>query len=251
MFDAKSETQKIIKFIRKYYQDNNLGGCVLGISGGKDSGVVAGLMCEAIGAENVLGLTLPCHSKEDDKNLAQLVSDKFGFKLMNLDLTNMNDSFLSEVMKTGNYSQEELKNSEINIKPRLRMMSCYYMAALMSAVTGKNYIVVGTSNKCELYVGYFTKGGDSVHDIAVIADLTVEEVIKVGEVIGVPKEVLYRTPDDGLSGMTDEEKLGVKYNDIANYINGLEVREDVKERIKKLHNSSRHKFNIPMYKKEN
>lgn len=251
MFDARKETEKIIKFIRKYYQDNNLGGCVLGISGGKDSGVVAGLMCEAIGAENVLGVTLPCHSKEDDKNLAQVVSDKFGFKLMNLDLTAVNDKFLDEVMKTGNYSEEELKNSEINIKPRLRMMSCYYMAALMSAVTGKNYIVAGTSNKCELYVGYFTKGGDSVHDIAVIADLTVEEVIQIGEVIGVPREVLYRTPDDGLSGMTDEEKLGVKYSDIANYINGLDVREDVKERIKRLHNSSRHKFNIPTYKKEN
>lgn len=251
MFDAKKETEKIIKFIRNYYQDNNLGGCVLGISGGKDSGVVAGLMCEAIGAENVLGLTLPCHSKEDDKNLAQLVSNHFGFKLINLDLTDVNDRFLSEVMKTGDYTDEELKNSEINIKPRLRMMSCYYMAALMSAVTCKNYIVVGTSNKCELYVGYFTKGGDSVHDIAVIADLTVEEVIQVGEVLGVPKEVLYRTPDDGLSGMTDEEKLGVKYNDIANYINGLEVREDVKERIRKLHNSSRHKFNIPTYKKGN
>lgn len=251
MFDAKKETEKIIKFIRNYYQDNNLGGCVLGISGGKDSGVVAGLMCEAIGSENVLGLTLPCHSKEDDKNLAQVVSNKFGFKLMNLDLTDLNDKFLSEVMKTGNYSQEELKNSEINIKPRLRMMSCYYMAALMSAVTGKNYIVVGTSNKCELYVGYFTKGGDSVHDIAVIADLTVDEVIKVGEVLGVPREVLYKTPDDGLSGMTDEEKLGVKYSDIAKYMNGEELDSNVKGKIKRLHNSSRHKFNIPTYKKGN
>ena len=251
MFDAKKETEKIISFIRKYYQDNNLGGAVLGISGGKDSGVVAGLMCAAIGAENVLGLTLPCHSKETDKNLAQVVSDKFGFELMNLDLTGVNDKFLAEVMKSGDYSQDELRNSEINIKPRLRMMSCYYMAALMSAVKGKTYIVIGTSNKCELYVGYFTKGGDSVHDIAVIADLTVDEVIKVGEVLGVPDEVLYREPDDGLSGMTDEEKLGVKYLDIANYMNGIEVSEDVRKKIKRLHEGAQHKFNIPTYKKGN
>lgn len=251
MFNASEETKKIVEFIRDYYQKNNLGGCVLGISGGKDSGVVAGLMCEAIGSENVIGLTLPCHSKEDDKKLAKLVSNYFGFKLINLDLTLVNDKFLSEVMKTGNYTGEELKNSEINIKPRLRMMSCYYMAALMSAVTGKGYLVVGTSNKCELYVGYFTKGGDSVHDIAPIADLTVDEVIQVGEVLGVPKEVLYKTPDDGLSGMTDEEKLGVRYSEITKFINNQELPRDTYLKIKKLHDNSRHKFNIPTYRKSN
>lgn len=251
MNNPQEETSKIIEFIRKYYQDNNLGGCVLGISGGKDSGVVAGLMCAAIGAENVLGLTLPCHSKEEDKKLAKLVSNHFGFKLMNLDLTDVNDIFLNEVMKTGKYTELELKNSEINIKPRLRMMSCYYMAALMSAVTGKGYLVVGTSNKCELYVGYFTKGGDSVHDIAPIADLTVDEVISVGDVLGVPKEVLYKTPDDGLSGMSDEEKLGVKYSEIAKYMNGEELPKDVYIKVKKLHDNSKHKFMIPTYRKSN
>ena len=76
MFDAKKETEKIIKFIRDYYKKNNLGGAVLGISGGKDSGVVAGLLVEALGSENVVGLTLPCHSKEEDKNLAKKVSEQ-------------------------------------------------------------------------------------------------------------------------------------------------------------------------------
>jgi len=250
VFNAQKEINRIIKFIRKYYFDNNLGGAILGISGGKDSGVVAGLMCQALGAENVLGLTLPCHSQETDKNLAKLVSNKFGFKLIDLDLTNVYEIFKEEVLKSGNYSHSELKNSDINIKPRLRMMSCYYMAALMSAVTGKNYIVVGTSNKCELYVGYFTKGGDSVHDIAVISDLTVDEVIKVGEVLGVPQAVLYRTPDDGLSGLSDEEKLGVTYADITKYMNNEEVPLEVKQRIKQLHEGSKHKFNIPTYLKE-
>lgn len=130
------------------------------------------------------------------------------------------------------------------------MSSVYYMAALLSALRGKTYLVAGTSNKCELYVGYFTKGGDSVHDIAPIADLTVEEVIKVGEVLNVPKEVLYRVPDDGLSNQTDEDKLGVTYNEIASYINGEEVSKESKEKIEKLHKNSLHKFNIPTYKKE-
>lgn len=249
MNNPQDETNKIIRFIRKYYQDNNLGGCVLGISGGKDSGVVAGLMCEAIGAENVLGLTLPCHSRESDKDMARLVSERFGFKLINIDLTEVNNKFLEEVMKSGNYSQDDLLNSEINIKPRLRMMSCYYMAALMSKITGVGYLVAGTSNKSELFVGYFTKGGDSVHDIALIADLTVSEVIQVGEVLGVPKEVLYKVPDDGLSGMPDEEKLGVKYSEIESYMNGEKLKEDVYRKIKRLHDNSRHKFYIPTYRK--
>ena len=200
MFDAKKTTDEIVEFIRDYYKKNNLKGAVLGISGGKDSGVVAALLVKALGSDNVIGLTLPCHSKDKDATLAKKVSDSYNFKLLNIDLTNTFDIFRNEVLKLGNFTDEQLKNSDINLKPRLRMSSCYYMAALLSAINGGAYLVIGTSNKCELYVGYFTKGGDSVHDIAPIADLTVEEVIKVGEYLNVPEDVLYRTPDDGLSG---------------------------------------------------
>ena len=86
-FNAQEHATKIIDFIRDYYQKNNLGGVVLGISGGKDSGVVAGLFAKAIGPENVIGVTLPCHSKSQDATDAVLVAEKFGFKLINLDLT--------------------------------------------------------------------------------------------------------------------------------------------------------------------
>ena len=250
MFDAKKETQKIIEFIRDYYKKNNLGGVVLGISGGKDSAVVAALLVEALGSENVLGLTLPCHSKQKDKDGAKLISDYYGFKLLNIDLTGVYDTFKEQIYKLGDYTDKQLTNSDINIKPRLRMSSVYYMAALMTALTGKTYLVAGTSNKCELFVGYFTKGGDSVHDIAPIADLTVEEVLAVGEVLNVPKEVLYRTPDDGLSNQTDEEKLGVTYKEIADYMEGKELQKEVSDKIEKLHNNNLHKFNIPTYRKE-
>lgn len=250
MFNAKEETNKIVEFIRDYYKKNNLGGAVLGISGGKDSAVVAALLVEALGKENVLGLTLPCHSKQKDKDGAKLISDHYGFKLLNIDLTKVYDTFKEEIAKLGDFTKEELKNSDINIKPRLRMSSVYYMSALMTALTGKTYLVAGTSNKCELYVGYFTKGGDSVHDIAPIADLTVEEVLMVGDYLNVPKEVLYRIPDDGLSNQTDEEKLGVTYKDIASYIVGETLPEDTAKKIKKLHNSSLHKFNIPTYRRD-
>ncbi|MBR5369812.1 MAG: NAD(+) synthase [Bacilli bacterium] len=249
MFNAKKEKDKIVKFIRDYFDEYNLGGVVIGISGGKDSGVVAGLFAEAIGAENIVGITMPCHSKNTDRDDAKLVSDYYGFKMLNMDLTETFETFKDQIKLLGDFTEEELKNSDINLKPRLRMATLYYIAALQTALKGKTYIVAGTGNKCEEFVGYFTKGGDSVSDIKTIADLTVDEVIQVGEELNVPKEVLYKAPSDGLSGMIDEDKLGVKYKDIAKYMNGEDLDEDVKQKIKKLHDNSRHKFFIPTYKK--
>lgn len=249
-FNAKKETENIIKFIQDYFKNNNLKGVVLGISGGKDSAIVAGLFSKAIGSENVLGVTLPCHSKDSDKNDAKLVSDKYGFELINIDLTNTYDSFISEINKLGDFTNQELLNSNINIKPRFRMASVYYLAALYSNLKGGTYIVAGTSNKCELYVGYFTKGGDSVSDIAPIAEYTVSEVIAMGEELGVPKEVLYKTPSDGLSNMSDEDKLGVTYAEIETTMNGGSIKSASLEKIRKLHDGSRHKFNTPTCKRE-
>ena len=249
-FNAERETNNVIEFIRNYYKENNLGGAILGISGGKDSAVVAALMVKALGNENVIGVTLPCHSKEEDKVDAKLISDYYGFNLINFDLTNVFDTFKNELNNLGEFNLEQLKNSDINLKPRLRMSTLYYLAALYTALYNKPYLVVGTSNKCELYVGYFTKGGDSVHDIAPIADFTVEEVIKIGEFLNVPERVLYKVPNDGLSNQTDEDKLGVKYNDIAAYMeNENNVDKDVAIKINKLHKNNLHKFNIPTYRR--
>lgn len=249
MFNAKKEKDKIVDFIRDYFDKNNLGGVIIGISGGKDSGVVAGLFTEAIGPDKILGVTMPCHSRETDRNDAQLVADYFGFKMSNMDLTETFDTFKDQIKLLGDFDLEELKNSDINLKPRLRMATLYYMAALYTAVKKKTYIVAGTGNKCEEFVGYFTKGGDSVSDIKTIADLTVDEVIQIGEELNVPHEVLYKAPNDGLSSLTDEDKLGVKYKDIAKYMNKEELDEDVYQKIKNLHENSRHKFNIPTYRK--
>lgn len=249
-FCAKKETEKVIEFIRNYYKENNLKGVILGISGGKDSGVVAGLFAKAIGSENVIGVTMPCHSKEEDRLDAKLISDYYNFELINFDITNTFDTFKEELGYLGNFTLEELKNSDINLKPRLRMATLYYLAALYSSIKGGTYIVAGTSNKCELYVGYFTKGGDSVHDISVLADFTVEEVIEIGKHLKVPEKVLYKKPNDGLSNQTDEDKLGVKYSDIAKYMeNKNSVDIETAKRIERLHKNNLHKFNIPTYRK--
>lgn len=251
-FNVEKEVEGIVEFVRDYYKKNNLGGAVLGISGGKDSAVVLAILVEALGKENVVGLTLPCHSISKDKDLAHVVCDHYGVKLYNLDLTGVFDAFTSSFKEGyGELDANYLTDSDINLKPRLRTASVYYYAAMLSKVRGKPYLVAGTSNKCELFVGYFTKGGDNVHDIATIADFTVSEVIKIGEYLNVPREVLYRVPSDGLSGMSDEDKLGVKYSDIEQYLKNKDVlEENVKNKIEKLHNSSRHKFNIPTYRKK-
>lgn len=249
MFDRKKEKDKIVKFIRDYYEQNNLGGVVIGISGGKDSAVVAALFAEAIGSENILGITLPCHSNKTDKSDAELIAEHFNFELVNINLTSVYDNFKEQINKLGEFTEEELLNSDINVKPRFRMASLYYMAALQSVLKGKTYIVAGTGNKCEEFVGYFTKGGDGVADIKVLSDLTVEEVLLIGEELNVPHNVLYKAPSDGLSGKTDEDKLGVTYKEIADYMEGKEVNEVSKVKIEKLHKNAQHKFNIPTYKK--
>lgn len=249
-FNALEQTDKIINFIREYYEKNNLKGAVIGISGGKDSGVVAGLFAKALGSENVMGIWMPCHSKEEDKRNAELVADKFGFNLIEVDLTETFDNYVNQIkMIYPNVTEDDLKNSNINIKPRLRMATLYYNAALLSSIKDGIYIVPGTSNKCEIYVGYFTKGGDNIADIQVLADLTVEEVIRVGEYIGVPDVVIHKAPDDGLSGLTDEEKLGVKYSEIAKVMAGEPVPDEVKNKVYTLHNNNMHKFNTPTYRK--
>lgn len=251
-FDPRREIDRICDFIRDYYEKNHLKGAVLGISGGKDSAVVAGLFARAIGKENVVGLTLPCHSHHQDRLDAALVAKAFGIALMNLDLTGAFDAFTAEAAKLGLAAPgaREAGNAEINLKPRLRMAACYYMAALLSALRGGTYLVAGTSNACELYVGYFTKGGDSVHDISVLARFTVEEVIAIGEALGVPDQVIHKAPSDGLSGMTDEEKMGVKYRDIGDVIKGRPVAQAEAEKIERLHRGAAHKFHIPVYERE-
>ena len=246
MFNANEEVNKICEFVRDYYKKSNLTGAVVGISGGKDSAVVAALLVKALGPENVVGVALPCHSKDEDLNDAIMLSEYYGFKLIKLDLTSTYDSFVNEVESvTGS---NDYDNANINLKPRLRMSSLYYVASMLST-NGKRFIVAGTSNKSELFVGYFTKGGDSTHDFEVISDFTVSEVIKIGEALKVPEKVLYKAPSDGLSCKTDEDNLGVTYQAIEDYIYGKELDSETQAKIKKLHDNNQHKFNMPAYRR--
>lgn len=253
MFDAKLETENIVNWIRDYYKNNKATGCVIGVSGGKDSAVVSALMCKALGPENVVGLTLPCHSKDKDAAGAKIVAEKFGFELINLDLTSTFDAFTANdyfvnLLKEDD-AQKKFENSNINLKPRLRMAACYYMTALLSATRGGLWLTTANSNACEKFVGYYTRGGDEIGDLFPLVNLTVPEVIKVGEYLDVPREVLYRAPDDGISGKTDEEKMGISYLDVHKIIRGEEgVSKESYDKIMAKHKANLFKLTKPNVK---
>ncbi len=126
---------EIIEFIKDYYKKNNLKGAVIGISGGKDSAVVAGLFTEALGRENVIGMWLPCHSKKEDYYDAKLLSDYLGIELIEYDLTSIYDQFVNNIKVDNKY----LDDSNINIKPRLRMSTLYYHAQMYSKINNGVY----------------------------------------------------------------------------------------------------------------
>lgn len=255
-FDVEKVTTDIIEFIQDYYKKNNLKGAVIGISGGKDSAVVAALFTRALGCENVLGLWMPCNSKENDYKDAQLLCNELKIELKEFDLTTTYNLYLENIQKENKVFDHELINANINLKPRLRMSTLYYYAAMMTKQKNETYIVAGTSNKCERFVGYFTKGGDNVCDISVLGDLLVSEVIMLGDYLKIPTHIVHKIPDDGLSNQTDEEKLGVKYEDIEKYIceeeTGIKtgLQDEVRRKIKRLHEVNSHKFTIPMFRRK-
>ena len=255
-FNVVETTDKIIEYIKKYYQKSNAKGAVVGLSGGKDSAVVASLMVKALGRENVVGIWLPCYSKETDRLDAIEVANSLGIKLIEHDLTFVYDKVVSDVKGKFDLRDENLlKNSNINLKPRLRTNILYYYAAFFTELYNGLYLVCGTSNKSEIYVGYFTKGGDNVCDIAPIRELYVDEVIQVGDYLDiVPKRIIHKTPDDGLSGQTDEEKLGFSYSLVKKVcieeesgIKDNTIADNIREEILSRHKSNAHKFYIPVF----
>lgn len=255
-FDAKKVTEEIIEFIKDYYKENNMSGAVIGLSGGKDSAVCLALMVRAIGSENVLGLWLPANSKNDDKEDAKKLANMFNVKLLECDIGSYSDKFIRNLKKQNRVSDNDLIDVLINIKPRLRMMALYSYASMMTKTKNKGYLVVGTSNKSERFVGYFTKGGDSVCDILPIADLYVDEVIQIGDYLGLPYNITHKIPDDGISGLSDEEKLGFTYSDVKKVAEEYEKGEldetidsNIREKILKKHRENLHKFYIPTYKR--
>ena len=236
--DIEKEVQNIEKWILEYVENAHADGVVIGNSGGKDSATVIALATKALGKERVMTVAMPCNSIKTDIEDAKLVSNKFDVPLIEIDLTNTFNTLEKEIDK----NIKSVAEAKINAKPRLRMTTLYYIAQSL------NYLVIGTGNKCEAVVGYTTKWGDNAHDFNPIAEFTVEEVLQIGEYLGVPEKIIKKAPNDGLGGLTDEEKLGVTYKQIAEYIETGKTDEKALEIIKKKEKSARHKREpIPVY----
>lgn len=240
----EKETENAIRWIREYVEEVGAKGIVIGNSGGKDSATVLAMAVKAIGKEKVVAVSMPCYSNSNDFEDAKLVAETFGVKFLTVDLSNCYEQMEKEIQCELNKIEiEELsKEGKINIKPRLRMTTLYGIAQTLG------YLVIGTGNLCEAMVGYTTKWGDSASDFNPIANFTVPEVLEIGKYLGVPERILKKAPNDGLGGQTDEEKMGITYQQIAEMINTGETEEEAKQKILKKFQASKHKREpIPVY----
>lgn len=232
----KNNIKSIIKFIKDYIESSHSKGVVVGMSGGKDSLVVAKLCTLALGTENVFGLILP-NGQMLDKSIAQEHCEHLGIEYSVVDISVAYDDVFRQTKVV--VGENNLKNvSIINIAPRLRMTYLYSVAG------SKDYLVANTSNLSEIMIGYSTKWGDGVGDFAPLADLTKTEVCELGIALELPQKYVLKKPDDGLSGLTDEEKLGFSYNELDQFIRIGKKGENF-EKIARLNQTTAHKRNLP------
>jgi NAD+ synthase len=227
--------EKISTWIKREVLRAGRKGAVFGLSGGLDSAVV-GVLCKTALDDNALALIMPCESQKDDIDHAQLVVKQFQIQNELIDLTRLYKNFLSILPEADSLT-------EANLKPRLRMVALYFYAHKL------NYLVVGTGNKSELSIGYFTKFGDGGCDLLPLGDLYKTEVKKLAAELGVPGEIVKKPPSAGLwEGQTDEGEIGVTYENLDKILSGLERGKVIKGvpkkdifKIKSLINSAVHK----------
>lgn len=238
-FDAPKVKDDIVNWIRDFFEQNGKDcNAVIGISGGKDSSVVAALCVEALGKDRVIGVLMPNGVQDDIEDSIELV-EHLGIPFTQV---NIFDGFNGVINNIGNMFMQQLDGSRrgqfikisrqtvINLPPRIRMATLY---AISQSVNGR---VANTCNLSEDWIGYSTRWGDSVGDFSPLANLTSDEVIEVGIECGLPENLVLKTPSDGLCGMTDEDNFGFSYKVLNRYIR-TGVCEDaaVKEKIDQMH----------------
>lgn len=241
LVNPKRTKDEIVQWIRAYFEKNGPGcDAVIGISGGKDSSVVAALCVEALGRERVFGVLMPQGEQVDIADSHKLVS------ALGIDhcLINIESSVSSLLFRLGT-KMEVSNQARINLPARIRMATLYAVAQCRP----NGGRVANTCNRSEDFVGYSTKFGDSAGDFSPLANLMVHEVIQLGHELGLPTDLVNKTPSDGLSGKTDEDNLGVSYQEIDRYITDGYCAIEAHERlIQDLHQKNLHKLNpMPAY----
>ncbi len=248
MFDANKEIDGIVNWIREWFDNNGpKASAVIGLSGGKDSSIVATLLVRALGKDRVVGVMMP-NGRQADINDSIAIANHLGIKTYTVNIESSYNAFLDTLQESAS-DIEITKDTKINLAPRLRMSTLYAIA--QSLPNGGR--VANTCNASEDYVGYSTKYGDAAGDFSPCANYTVTEMLQIGDALHVPKELVHKKPSDGLSGMSDEDKLGFTYASLDDYIiNGVCVDEKLRERFDYLHKINLHKLKvIPTYKRGN
>lgn len=227
MFNAEKVRNDLVEWIREWFADNGKGcKAVVGLSGGKDSSVVATLCVEALGKENVLGVLMP-NGEQFDIDVSHKLVEHLGIESVVINIKNAYDGLVGELVKNFDSFEGQAK---VNLPPRLRMATLY---AVSQTVNGR---VANTCNLSEDWVGYSTRYGDMAGDFSPLSNLTVQEVKAVGHVCGLPSMFVDKVPIDGLCGYTDEDNLGFTYAVLDKYIReGICEDPEIKEKIDKKH----------------
>lgn len=240
MFDANKVKDECITWIRDFFQKNGNGcNAVVGISGGKDSSIAAALCVEALGNDRVIGVLMP-QGIQHDIDMAYLLVNHLGIRHYEINIKNAVDSLISSLPAELDLTPQTLQN----LPPRIRMSTLY---AVSQSVNGR---VCNTCNLSEDWVGYSTRYGDSVGDFSPLSHLTVTELKEIGHLLGLPEELVEKTPIDGLCGKTDEENLGFTYAELDIYIRTGKIEDsNKKELIDKKHNANLFKLELmPSFK---
>ena len=234
-FDAVKERDKIITSIKERSKKEGWNKVILGISGGKDSAIAAALCVRALGKENVYGVMMPDGKQPDiEDSIAVIEALDIPFKTVNI--SEIHHALLTNCKSKGtkeDFDFEYKKESDINVGPRIRTTVLRFIGQCIGALH------VSTLNLSEYMVGYFTKGGDGPSDISPLLEYTSVEAVEIGLTMPeLPERIVKKTPDDGLSGIPDEEKLGVTYPQIHDYLRKgtcgiMSVDYKIQEMIKK------------------
>ena len=242
MFDAVKIKNECVTWIREFFEKNGPGcNAVVGISGGKDSSIAAALCVEALGKDRVIGVLMP-QGQQHDIDAAYLLVNHLGIKHYVINIKDTVDAMLKNMPEGLEITSQTIQN----IPPRIRMTTLY---AVSQSHNGR---VVNTCNLSEDWVGYSTRYGDSVGDFSPLSNLTVTEVKEIGYLLNLPKELVDKTPIDGLCGKTDEENLGFTYAELDVYIRTGKIDDQQKkEVIDRKHKANLFKLELmPSYKPE-
>lgn len=261
-FNAEVEYNNIVNSIRIFFDKNNsTANAIIGISGGKDSTMVAHLCVDALGADRVMGILMPNGEQKDITDAIE-VCKRLRIKYQKINIKGIVDNIYKELNASLIWNGDEIsqnlfhllnkvaqgQTNHISEQTKINLPARVRMAVLYAIAQSNNGFVMNTCNLCEDWIGYSTKYGDAAGDFSPLANYTVEEILTMGSLpqVSISHHLLFKTPSDGLCGQTDEEKLGFTYQELSRYIRTGEIENiEHKDKIDRLHKQNLFKL-LPM-----